>query len=222
MLNNIKKKLYFAKANRLLIEGIKNNEVIPFDDDFYDKLKHTIIYCLPVSMYIKYLKPTLPPGKCYDRSLYMFFCFEDAVLVRADIKTLELKYGKDNAGHGWIELGDYVYDPTTLMRYKKNLYYKIYQPTNITKSTKEDFYSQKDSKEFYEDVTSTTIDDLKPHGRKRIDLYSVIPLVSGTAYKSNNTEFISELEEYLSLIDYDEEEINNEINEKLQKTKKKK
>lgn len=217
MLNNIKKKLYFTKADALLNEGIKKGKIVPFDDDFYNKLKGTIIYGLPVSMRIKYLRPSLSPGNCYDRSLYMFLCFDDAVLVRADLKDLELKYGKEDAGHGWIEIGNYVYDPTMLMRFDKDLYYKIYQPTNIDKTTKEDFYSQKDSKEFYEDIRNTTIEDLKPNGKKRIDLISTIPLIYNVALMSNNTEFISELNEFLSSIKYDEEEINKELNEKFKK-----
>lgn len=217
MFDNIKKKLYFTKADALLNEGIKKGKIVPFDDDFYKQLKKTIIYGLPVSMYIKYLKPILPPGKCYDRSLYMFLCFDDAVLVRADIKDLELKYGKEDAGHGWMELGNYVYDPTMLMRFDKDLYYKIHQPTNIDKSTKEEFCSHEEAKKFYEDIRNTTIEDLKPYGRKRIDLSSVIPLIYGVAQGSNNSEFLSDLDEFLSLIEYDEEEINNELNEKFKK-----
>ena len=53
MLNNIKKKLYFTKANILLKEGIKNGEVMPFDDDFYNNLKSTTggILARPTELY---------------------------------------------------------------------------------------------------------------------------------------------------------------------------
>ena len=76
----------------LLNKGIADKKIIPFDDEFYEKLNHTYISGLPVSIHIKYLKPIVGPSKCYDRSLYMFFCFDDALLVRADNKDLELRY----------------------------------------------------------------------------------------------------------------------------------
>lgn len=102
-------------------------------------MSHTYFNCIPISMHIRYLKPLTPPGKCYDRSLFMFFCFDDALLVRGYNKDLELSYGKKNAGHGWIEIGSYVYDPTLMMRFERDLYYKMYSPTNVHKVTKEDY-----------------------------------------------------------------------------------
>ena len=86
MFDNIKKSLYFSKMQLLLNKGVADKKIIPFDDEFYEKLNHTYISGLPVSIHIKYLKPIVGPGKCYDRSLYMFFCFDDAILVRGDNK----------------------------------------------------------------------------------------------------------------------------------------
>mgnify|MGYP003299039579 CR=1 FL=1 len=130
MFDNIKKELYFFRKEVLFNKGIKEGKIVPFDDCFYEKMSHTYFNCVPISMHIKYLKPLSGPGKCYDRSLFMFFCFDDALLVRADIKNLELLYGKENAGHGWIEIDDYVYDPSSTLRFDKKLYYQIYNPTN--------------------------------------------------------------------------------------------
>lgn len=99
MFDNIKKGLYFSKMQLLLKKGVEDGNILPFDEEFYEKMSNTYISCLPVSIHMKYLKPIVGPGKCYDRSLYMFFCFKDAVLVRGDNKDLELRYGKENAGH---------------------------------------------------------------------------------------------------------------------------
>ena len=63
--------------------------VLPFDEEFYQKMNHTYIGCLPVSIHMKY-----GLNNCYDKSLYMFFCFKNAVLVRGDNKDLEYRYGK--------------------------------------------------------------------------------------------------------------------------------
>lgn len=218
MFDNIKKSLYFSKMQLLLNKGVVDKKIIPFDDEFYEKLKNTYISGLPVSIHIKYLKPTLPPGKCYDRSLYMFFCFDDAILVRGDNKDLELRYGKDDAGHGWIEMDNYVYDPSLMMRFDKDLYYEIYKPTNVSKYTKEEYCSIRECQELYNDIKNTTITDFEPYGRKRIELSMTMPLITGIAQNSSNQEFINELNSFITLIQYDEEEVYTELNETMQKT----
>lgn len=149
-------------------KGIAEGKIVPFDDGFYNKMSNTFFNCIPISMHIKYLKPIIGPGKCYDRSLFMFFCFDDALLVRGDNKDLELQFGKENAGHGWIEIDDYVYDPSLMMRFDRDLYYKIYSPTNVHKSTKDDY--KKVNGSYYDDVKNTTVADFQFGGSKRTDL----------------------------------------------------
>lgn len=220
MFDNIKKSLYFSKMRLLLAKSVVDKKIIPFDDEFYENLKHTYISGLPVSIHIKYLKPIDGSGKCYDRSLYMFFCFDDAILVRADNKYLELKYGKNHAGHGWIEMNNYVYDPSLMMRFDKDLYYEVYKPTNIFKCTKEEYCSTRECQELYNDIKNTTINDFKPYGRKRMELSMTMPLIMGIAQKSGNQEFIDKLNDFITLIQYDEEEIYNELNGAMKKSMK--
>lgn len=209
MLDNLKKKLYFSKLKLLYSKGIADGKIVPFDEDFYRCMSNTYFASIPVSMHIKYLRPKTGPGKCYDRSLYMFFCFDDALLVRGDKLNLELMYGKDNAGHGWIEIGDYVYDPTMLMRFDRELYYKMFSPTNVSKVTKDDYVSV--NGDFYNDIISTTISDFQPGGNKRLELCTTIPLVQGIADMSSDENLKKELDEYLSLIKYDGEAIYREL-----------
>ena len=213
MLKYFKKELYFYKMNLLFNKGLLNDKISFFDDELYDKMNNTYISCIPVSIHIKYLKPILPPGKCYDRSLYMFFCFDDAVLVRADVKDLELMYGKEKAGHGWIEIGNYVYDPSLLMKFEKDLYYKIYSPTNINKITIEDYI--KVNQNYYDEVKKTSVSDFRPGGRKRTDLCVTIPLIKAIAEDSNDDGLKRELNEYLSLIEYDEKQVHEEFASKF-------
>lgn len=215
MFEKIKKDLYFKKTHLLIRKGLSEGTIIPFDDDFYDQLSHTYFNCLPVSINIKYLKPILSPGKCDSRSLYMFFCFDDAILVRADVKNLELEYGKSRAFHGWIEKDGFVYDPTMLMRFDKDLYYKIFQPSNIVKSTKEEYCSLEGNKDYYDDVRNTTIEDFMPGGSKRLDLLNLVPLYKGISKASKNQEFIDDLNDFLTKIQYNEEEIYRQMQEKL-------
>lgn len=199
----------------LFYKGIKEGKIMPFDEEFYKKMSKKYIACIPISIRIKYLKPILPPGQCIDRSLYMFICFDDALLVRADVKDLELAYGKNDAIHGWIEIGNYVYDPSLTLRFDKDLYYKIYSPTNIRKETKEDY--KKVNSSFYDEVRSTTIEDFQPGGRKRTDLCLTIPFIKEIAELSNNDDFKKEVNEYLELIQYDEKQIQDELETELLK-----
>lgn len=171
---------------------------------------------------MKYLKPLVGPGKCYDRSLYMFFCFENATLVRGDNKYLELRYGKENTGHGWIEMDGYCYDPSLLLRFKKETYYEIYKPYNISKTTIEEYKNCCDSnKQFYEDVVNTELSDFLPNGRKRTELCVMIPLIYGIAETGSDTDFKQELEDYLEAIQYDERQIFEETSDIFRKCLKK-
>lgn len=220
MFDNIKKGLYFSKMQLLLKKGVEDGNILPFDEEFYEKMSHTYISCLPVSIHMKYLKPIVGPGKCYDRSLYMFFCFKDAVLVRGDNKNLELRYGKENAGHGWIEMDGYCYDPTLLLKFKfkKETYYEIYKPYNVSKTTAEEYKNCCDSnKQFYEDIVNTKLTDFQPNGSKRTDLCVMIPLVQGIAEMTTNEDFKKELNEYLKSIQYDEKQVYEEMNVAFQK-----
>ena len=212
---NIRKYLYNIRTNILLIKGINEGKIVPFDNDFYKKLSNTYIGGLPVSIHIKYFKPTIPPGKCFDRSLYLFFCFDNGLLVRGNDKSLELRYGKNHAYHGWFEMDNYVYEPALNMRFDKDLYYEMYKPSEIKRITKDEYCNTLEGKLIYENYKNTTIDDFKPNGKNRISLLSIIPLAKEMAIRSGNKEFIDDLNKYLSEIEYDEKEIINEFNEDI-------
>ena len=57
MLENLKKKLYFIKHDLLINEGIKNGDIMPFEDDLYERLSKIYFNGYPMSLQIKYLKP---------------------------------------------------------------------------------------------------------------------------------------------------------------------
>lgn len=213
MFETLKKEIYLNKLQVLTTKGIKEGKIVPFDDEFYNKMSHVYFNCIPISMHIKYLRPTMGPGKCYDRSLYMFFCFDDSLLVRGDIKVLEVKYGKKQAGHGWIEIGDYVYDPTTLMRYEKEYYYQLYKISNVQKTSKEEY--NKINNNYYDEVRSVSISDFQPNGKKRMDLLVTIPLIKEISALSGNEQFKNEVEKYLEEIQYDSQKIYEESERKF-------
>ena len=123
VVENLKKKLYFKRTEMLFDKAVMEGKITEFDQEIYDKMDGVIVACLPVSLYIKYSKYLFPEGTCYDRSLYMFLALDDALLVRGNNKDLEYNYGKNHAGHGWIEVGNYVYDPSLMLRFDKDTYY---------------------------------------------------------------------------------------------------
>ena len=89
------------------------------------------------------------------------------------------------------------------------LYYKIYRSTNVYKFTKEDYIKFNGS--YYDEVKNTKLEDFQIGGSKRMDLCVNIPLVRGIAEYSNDENFKRELNEYLTLIQYDEKEVYDEL-----------
>jgi len=213
MIKKIIEKLYFDRTELMFYKGLEEGTIVPFDDEFYDKMKNTYASGLPISIHIKHFKPKIGPGNCYERSLYMFFCFKDALLVRADTKNLELKYGKSDAGHGWIEIGDYVYDSTFLMRFEKDLYYDMFIPKKVKKYSHEQYRNA--HSRFYDNILNTGVKDFLFGGEKRIDLITIIPFVMANAKLPGNEELLKDLNEYLELISYNEKEIYDELTNKM-------
>ena len=208
MFEKYKNKLKLNKMNIQVAKGIKDDSILPFDENIYRSLNKIFINGIPGSMFIKYINSSLI-GKCYDKSLYLFFCIKDAIYVTGDQEDLKIKYGEEHQNHSWIEVGDYVYDASMLCIFKKEEYYNIYNPTNLKKITLENFCSTPNGKEQYDQITETTLEDLKPNGKKRRNIYLNLPLIIDIAYTSNNKDFITELNAYLELIEYNEEEIKD-------------
>ena len=81
----------------------------------------------------------------------------------------------------------------------------------------EKYLQDDNNRQFYNNIKQTTIDDFKINGKKRFDLLMVIPLISAIAINSNNQEFIKDLNNYLELIEYDEDKLYTAFEEELAK-----
>lgn len=196
--------MYYTKFESLYNKGLKSGMVTEFDNEIFEKMSSTIISCLPVSLYIKYSNLLFPEGTCYDRSLYMFLALDDAILVRGNTFHLGYLHGTESAGHGWVEIGNYVYDPAHMLKYDKDFYYTLYGVSDIYKISKKDYIKQ--NKDFVERVVSHSLDDFRPGGKRRMELGSLIILI-GSLSKFFGEEFNRELNSYLSLIEYNAEEL---------------
>ena len=213
MLKKVKKELFFLKMHLLITKGLSDGRIQHIDDEFYKETDKVIFNSIPITFHLKYLKPMTGPGKCYDRSLFMFFCFPDSLLCRGEHLDLTYRFGEGHGGHGWLEMGDYVYDPSSLLRFDKELYYEIYGVTDIRRTNLEEY--NKVNGDFYERMTSVKIEDLLPGGKNRHSLLVDIPLSYGIA--NFNPEFKEKMDEWLEVIQYDEEQIREQRNEDLRK-----
>jgi len=208
LLYETKKKLYFIKHDYLFNKAILKGLVTEFDEEVFKKMDRTIISCLPVSLYIKYSQYLFPEGTCYERSLYMFLALDDALLVRGSNKDLEYNYGKGNEGHGWVEIGDFVYDPSLMLKFDKDTYYSLYNCNNLIKVDKKTYVDK--YKDFIDSYVSYDLDEFKPNGNKRMDLGILIKQIKILSGILKDDDFTDDLNEYLSLIEYDENQIYNE------------
>ena len=208
MFDEIKKKLFFLKFKVYGAKMEQEGKITSFDDEIYEKMKGTIIACFPVSFHIKHSNHMFSLGTCYDRSLYMFLALDDAILVRGNNKDLEYNYGKGHGGHGWVEIGDYVYDPSIMAKFEKDVYYKLYECSDVKKVDKETYL--KEHKDFVDLVSSRDYDDFRPGGKRRLELGLLVTQVQALAKYLNDDEFNRDLSEYLETIHYDAQQIHEE------------
>lgn len=211
LLKNIKDSLSLIRIKLLLVKGIEKGTIVPFDEEAYEPLKHHYFNGMPVYFHIKYTRPSVR-GMCYDRASYMFPCYDDALFVTGEHKDLEILYGKGHAGHAWIEKDGYVYDPSDLKVYKKDLYYKIYKIKKVKKSNWAKYMlSSEANKKLYFDIKNSKKEDYMKDGPLRYSLLSVIPVVQAVAESEGNIELIEELNQYLESINYNYYAINNSL-----------
>lgn len=215
MFDNLKKKLFFKRFDLLFDKGIKEGKITEFDDEIFEKMKGTYMAALPVSMYIKHSEHLFPQGTCYERSLYMFLALDDALLVRGSDKCLEYRYGKGHEGHGWVEIGDYVYDPSLMLKFDKNLYYELYGMTNLKKCDKTTYLSE--HKDFVDKYVSHDINDFRPGGIRRLDLGVLIIQLRELSAMLGDEEFTNDLEDYLKEVNYDRKQICEERDAAIKK-----
>jgi len=123
-----------------LIKGYGSDEITPYDDEFKQKLSDESVRNISVARIIDDFIPSddATNGHCFERSFLMFLCVENASWVYGDNKIIELAHGKANAAHAWVEVGNHVYDPTTVLKYPKDLYYKMLKINNAIKLTHDD------------------------------------------------------------------------------------
>lgn len=140
-LQEIKWNLHNYKSKQLLLWGLKNGYIVPYDDKFIKKLRNIYIGGIPASILL--LSDGMSNGFCYDRALLMSRAFlddeDDVQLVYASIDSLKLNpqfVDKDDplyADHCFVERitkdGKHlIYDTSSGLVYDKKLYWLMEHP----------------------------------------------------------------------------------------------
>lgn len=213
MLDKAKIKLDYLKHQILMIQGIASDKITDFDDELYNKLDKVYFKGIPVSILVKYLDSNNFPEYSADRIAATFLSIPDALLVRGKINSFNLEYGMREIFYEWLEIGDYVYDLITMLRFKKDYYYHMFSPDDIDMLTKNEYLSEGDNLKEYNFLISTDIDDLNPNTEKMRNYYNYILNIKGKAYLSRNVFFIHDIKDHLFKINFDEN--NFDKNKKL-------
>ncbi|MBQ7137015.1 MAG: hypothetical protein IJO43_03475 [Bacilli bacterium] len=214
-LYSLKKKLYFMRLDILFNKAMKEGKITGFDEEIYERMGDTIIACLPVHFYIKYSEYLFDEGTCYDRSLYMFLALDDALFVTGDNKDLEYNYGKGHEEHAWVEIGDFVYDPSLMLKFDKDTYYSLYGCSNVTKTDKQTYLLQNGSS--IDKYVSHGFDEFKPNGERRLELGVFVKQIRALSQMVDNEQFSRDFNNYLASVEYDEEQIAEERQKFMQK-----
>ena len=140
-LQEMKWNLHSYKSRQLLLWGLKNGYIAPYDDELIEKLRNIYYGGIPASIIL--LSNGLSNGHCYDRALLMSRVFldeeDDVQLVYATIDTLKLnpQFADKNdplyADHCIVERitkdGQHlIYDTSSGFVYDKKLYWLMENP----------------------------------------------------------------------------------------------
>jgi hypothetical protein len=108
--------------NKAYVKHVKNGNIKPFDEEFYSQFDNMYYNGLPIYYYME----EMSMGKCYDASAILGLAIgKNANICRGELKTMSAIDGVE-FGHGWVEVGDMVYDTTWKIILSKKLYYKIF------------------------------------------------------------------------------------------------
>ena len=196
---SIKEALFDYRKNIILNKAFYKGEVRAFYDEVYDNLKEYYFNGLPLSIQMKYGCPTSGSGKCDIRAMYLYFGIENGKVVRGFRKDLLLmgnSKDKWDGVHYWVEDDDWVYDPTALYMYKKDVYYKAHGVTDIKVFTEEEL----EKNGYYKRIKETKIEDYFPNGKRRSEAEAMVPLIEYTAQFDG--KIAQELSEYTDKISF--------------------
>lgn len=135
------------RYHELLSDGAEKGLVVPYFDEFFDKLRN--YYCGDLSVPILILEKNMVNGHCYDRAPLVTLAFKDNdySLLYGDVNSLRLnpKYlGRDPSSydHCIARIEDdgieWIIDTSIGLIFERELYEKLEEPRIRTERTKEE------------------------------------------------------------------------------------
>lgn len=212
-IQKMKWELHSYKQKQLLIWGLKNGLIKPYDDDLIEKLRTIYYGGVPASVIL--LSNGMTNGHCYDRALLMSRAFleneEDVQLLYATIDSLKLnpEFICDEplyADHCIVERitknGKHlIYDTSAGFIYDKKLYWIMEHPKIRKINNKESI------KKFIENDEEPYSEDIE---RDKYIAPLILPMIEMTygrpteMYSQLGIELLQrEIEHYKKVIDYD-------------------
>ena len=208
-------KLHNEKNYDLLLWGLKNGKIRPYDNELIEKLRNIYYGGIPASIIL--LSNSMCNGQCYERALLMARAFldteDDIQLLNASVDSIRLnpQYIDEKdplyADHCFLERitkdGKHlIYDTTSGFIYDKDLYWKMENP-QVRKINKKSTI-----------IEMTEIEDSSfPEDLER-DKYSstlILPIIEinydepTEMYSKLGIELLQrEVEHYKKLINYDD------------------
>ncbi|MDO4283286.1 MAG: hypothetical protein Q4D02_06565 [Clostridia bacterium] len=123
---NFKKRLFEIFRNYEMDKALARGEILTYEEELIQRLRHVYYGFLPASALL--LIDDYCNGYCADRSMLITMGMDDFKLVRADVRSLAINYGREHAYHSFVEHDGYVYDTSLGCKIKKEVYYKIENP----------------------------------------------------------------------------------------------
>lgn len=178
------------RRNIILNTAIQNNKIRPFSDSIDNNLREVIYAVLPAIIYIKYERPTSPPGNCLERAYLLSEAVPNSCVVSAKFENI--------GEHFWVESGNICYDPTSLLEYDKDVYYDI----NNIKKTKIISRSELDSLGFIQYCRRRKISDFSTDPTYYSDLDAILSFIFKSVKYRAMPEYKQEIDNYLERLGY--------------------
>lgn len=93
-----------------ILKGLESGKIFPYPRALFNRLRPYSYGGLPVSILLHINR--MNNGYCYERALLMQLALEKCRVVHADIESLRLSYGDEEAEHAFVESDDFDDDKT--------------------------------------------------------------------------------------------------------------
>ena len=141
----------------------KKGKIKKFDDEFYAQFDNMFYIGIPIYYYLE----KMSMGRCFDASAVLALALGgEAKVCRGVLRNAALLDDKKFV-HGWVEVGDTVYDTTWKIIADKKTYYKTFGAKASSKTPQKEFF------EGCKDLSDWTIHDKAYYETEEGNIYTL-------------------------------------------------